>query len=358
MTSEVIARMFGDAFNGAPTDGPMPSTARRYQMQRRQFMEAALGTFTAGTLTAFASSAGTMTDGEPSKPTDPEAWAAARRYAETRFGRIAYVERGTGQAALFLHGFPLNSFQWRGAFDRLSRYRRCVAPDWMGLGYTQVAAGQSVAPEAQVAMLATLLDMLSITTVDIVANDSGGAVAQLFLIQHPMRVRTLLLTNCDVEPDSPPPALLPVIDMSRAGTFADTWIGPWTSDKNLARSKTGLGGQTYTYPDRLSDETIDYYLSPLVSSPQRKALLHAYAIGLDPNPLAGIEPALRKSTVPTRILWGTGDDIFSAASPGYLDRTFGNSRGVRLVPGAKLFWPEEFPDVLAEEARKLWGVSG
>ena len=38
----------------------------------------------------------------------------------------------------------------------------------------------------------------------------------------------------------------------------------------------------------------------------------------------------------------------------YLDRTLPNSRGVRRIPGAKLFFPEEFPDVIAEEARKLW----
>lgn len=328
-------------------------------MQRRQFMEATLTTLIGGALVGCASQAGRSgPSGAASTATDVAAWKAAQRYAQTRFGNIAYVERGNApQVALFLHGFPLNSYQWRGAFDRLSGYRRCIAPDSMGLGYTQVAEGQSVAPDAQVRMLVTLLDMLSVPTVDVVANDSGGAVAQLFMIRHPERVRTLLLTNCDVEPDSPPPALKPVLDMSRAGTFADTWIAPWVADKNLARSKTGLGGKTYTYPNRLADETIDYYLSPLVSSPQRKALLHAYALGLDPNPLAGIEASLKKMTVPTRILWGTGDDIFSAASPGYLDRTLGNSRGVRQVPGAKLFWPEEFPEIVAEEARRLWGVS-
>lgn len=32
----------------------------------------------------------------------------------------------------------------------------------------------------------------------------------------------------------------------------------------------------------------------------------------------------------------------------------GNSRGVRLLEGRKLFWPEELPDVLAEEALALW----
>src|SRR4051812_37213689 len=69
-------------------------------------------------------------------------FAASRRYAETCFGRIVYVERGKGKAALFLHGFPLNSFQWRGALELLSGTRRCIAPDFMALGYTEVAPGQ------------------------------------------------------------------------------------------------------------------------------------------------------------------------------------------------------------------------
>jgi haloalkane dehalogenase len=290
----------------------------------------------------------------PDQPLDAAAWSAARRFAETPFGKIAYVERGSEDAALFLHGFPLNGFQWRGALDRLSAYRRCIAPDFMGLGYSQIPEGQSVAPDAQVAMLAALLDSLSIPVVDLVANDSGGAVAQLFVVRYPKRVRTLLLTNCDVETDSPPPALLPVIEMARAGTFVDKWFVPWVADKNLARSAEGLGGQTYTFRTNPTDEAIDYYLAPLVSSPQRKAQVHAYAIALEPNPLAGIGPALKKCAVPTRIVWGTGDDIFSRKSPDYLDKILPQSRGVRLVEGAKLFFPEEFPDIIADEARRLW----
>jgi pimeloyl-ACP methyl ester carboxylesterase len=253
---------------------------------------------------------------------------------------------------LFLRGFPLNGFQWRGALVRLSAHRHCIAPDWLGLGYTQVAAGQSVAPPAQVEMLAQFLDELALSSVDIVASDSGGAIAQLFMASHRQRVRTVLLTNCDVENDSPPAAMLPVIEMSRAGTFVKTWLAAWLADKKLARSEEGLGGQCYTHPQNPSDEAIECYLAPLVRSPQ---LVHAYALGLEPNPLAGIEAALRQCTVPTRIVWGTGDTIFSQASPDYLDRILPCSRGVRRVAGAKLFFPEEFPDVIAEEARRLWG---
>jgi haloalkane dehalogenase len=281
---------------------------------------------------------------------------STRKFINTDQGRIAYVDRGEGPAALFLHGFPLNSFQWRGVIPQLSATRRCVAPDLLALGYSEVAAGQSVAPHAQVDMLAQLLNKLSIPSADIVANDSGGAIAQLFVTRYPDRARSLLLTNCDTEPDSPPPAILPVIELARAGKFADEWLVPWLADKALARSEKGLGGQCYANPAHPTDEAIETYLGPLVSSPQRKALTNAYAIALDPNPLAGIESALKHGHVPTRILWGTADSIFSQASPDYLNHTVGNSLGARRVAGAKLFFPEEIPELIVEEANWLWSL--
>lgn len=327
-------------------------------MLRREFIEMAAGALAAGALAGCASRVAgggvTASAAVAREPMDGAAFHAARRFAETDFGKIAYVERGAGDAALFLHGFPLNGFQWRGALDRLSAHRRCVAPDFLGLGYTQVAEGRSVAPDAQAAMLAALLDRLDIQAVDLVANDSGGAVAQLFITRYPQRVRTLLLTNCDAENDCPPPALLPVIELAKKGEFVNQWLAPWLADKALARSAEGLGGQTYTYPANPTDEAVDVYLTPLVRAPEQT---HAYALALEANSLAGIGPALERSAVPTRIVWGTGDTIFSPASPDYLDRVFGNSRGVRRVEGAKLFFPEEFPDLIAEEARRLWGVA-
>jgi haloalkane dehalogenase len=287
---------------------------------------------------------------------DAEAFRAARRFANMHFGKIAYVEYGAGETALFLHGFPLNGFQWRGALERLSAYRRCIAPDFMGLGYTVVAEGQSVVAAAQVDMLLALLDQLSISIVDVVANDTGGAVAQLLAARCPERVRTLLLTNCDVENDCPPAAVLPVIELARAGSYVDKWLAPWLTDKTLARSAQGIGGMAYSEPECPSDEAIEYYFAPLVRSSRGKKQVEAYAIALERNVLEGIEPALKRCTIPTRIAWGTGDTIFSQASPDYLNRIFPKSRGVRRVQGAKLFFPEEFPDLIAEEARQLWGV--
>jgi haloalkane dehalogenase len=323
-------------------------------MQRRQFLTAAAGLLTlasAGAVEAEGALPRAEGDAEAAR-----AWTAARRDLPTAFGEIAYVERGAGPVALFLHGFPLNGFQWRGAFDRLASHRRCIAPDSMGLGFTRVAPGQGVTPSDQADMLAAFLDKLGIAAVDMVANDSGGAVAQIFVTRFPDRVRTLLLTNCDVEPDSPPPALQPVLALAREGTFPDAWLVPWFNDPRLARSPQGIGGLCFSDPSQPTDAAIDMYFGPLVATPASKALVNAYTLGLDPNPLAGLEAALRRCKVPTRIVWGMADDIFAKQSPDYLDRLLANSRGVRRLPKAKLFWPEEYPDVVAQEARTLWSV--
>jgi haloalkane dehalogenase len=326
-------------------------------MNRRQFLHLSAGAVAMtslhareGYLHAYGSTA------KIQKEMTAHEFHSTRKFINTDYGRIAYVERGEGPAALFLHGFPLNSFQWRGVIPQLSGARRCVAPDLLALGYTEVAADQNLSAQAQVGMLAQLLNKLSISSVDIVANDSGGAIAQLFVTRYPERARSLLLTNCDTEPDSPPPAVLPVIELARAGKFADENLVPWLADKELARSKNGLGGQCYANPTHPTDEAIETYLGPLVSSPQRKALTNAYASALDPNPLAGIESALKRGHVPTRILWGTADRIFSQASPDYLDHTVGNSLGVRRVAAAKLFFPEEIPELIVEEANWLWSL--
>jgi haloalkane dehalogenase len=81
--------------------------------------------------------------------------------------------------------------------------------------------------------------------------------------------------------------------------------------------------------------------------------VNRYALGLTPNPLQGIATQLRKCAVPTRIFWGMGDRIFSGKSPDYLAGILARVIGVRRLLEAKLFFPEEYPDVITEEAQQL-----
>jgi haloalkane dehalogenase len=322
-------------------------------INRRQFlgMAAALG----GAL-ALPGSAAALARGTTHPDLDAVAYERLRRFVKTPFGDIAHLERGAGEAALFLHGFPLSSFQWRGALARLSPHRRCIAPDFLGLGHTRVAEGQGVGPDDQVGMLVALLDALGVAGVDVIASDSGGAVAQLLMLRHPGRVRSVLLTNGDSEIQSPPPAMRPVIELARQGRYVDQWLAPWWKDKALARAPEGIGGMCYADPSHPTDEAIDLYFGPLLSTDRRIALANAYAVALERNALDGIEDALQRSRTPVRIVWGKGDTIFSAKNADYLDYACGGSRGIRWLEESKLFWPEERPEVIAEEALRLWNA--
>jgi haloalkane dehalogenase len=319
-------------------------------MTRRDFLQGTTGLLTLAMIPE-STYAGTHT-----KPIDLKSFHESRKFANLPMARVAYIERGSGPVALFLHGFPLNSYQWRGALDRLSPYRRCIAADFMGLGYTEAPADGDISLQAQADMLAALLDHLKIDQVDLVANDSGGLVAQLFIARHGARVRSLLITNCDVDENSPPEAFKPLIQLAKQPGVADKFIAPQLADKNVARSPKGLG-VAYTHPDALADETIDCYFAPLVSSDVRKAQFSRYLLGFDQNPLVAIRPALKEFTKPARIVWATDDIFFGVKWAEWLDHTLPGSRGVRRVEGAKLFFPEEMPDILADEALKLWGIS-
>lgn len=323
-------------------------------MTRRRWLTATTGLAATGLLGGVARAQNSDAENDARAA---ERWTRDRRFQATPYGRTAYIDRGTGPVALFLHGFPLSSFQWRGAIDRLSQHRRCLAPDSMGLGFTEVLPGKPVTPADQVEMLTAFLDAQGVDTFDLVANDSGGAVAQLLAIRHPDRVRTLLLTNCDVEPDSPPPALTPVFELAEMGIWPDAWLDPWFRDKAKCRAPDGLGGMCFANPAHPTDAAIDQYLGPILQSVERKDLANRYALGLKPNPLANIEASLRKLDIPVRVIWGMSDDIFAKENPDYLARVLPRVEGVRRIPEAKLFFPEEYPHIVAEEARTLWRIA-
>lgn len=281
-------------------------------------------------------------------------FAADRRFTRTRLGTVAYVARGAGPVALFLHGFPLNGFQWHAVMDRLSGMRRCIVPDFLGSGHSRTASGQHPGPHAQLEMLMSLLEKLGVESADVVANDCGVAVAQLMAVRYPGRVRSLLLTNGDTEIESPPAAMLPIIELARRGQFIERRLKPWARSPFQARASGGLSRSCYVHPAHPTDEAVGEYFSPLLESAERQRQLNEYAISLGQNVLTGIHPALRACRIPTRIVWGADDTIFSPRSAHYLANSFGNSRGMRLLTRAKLFWPEERPDTLADQARRLW----
>jgi pimeloyl-ACP methyl ester carboxylesterase len=282
---------------------------------------------------------------------DISTFHASRRFAEVKSGRIAYVEQGEGPPALFIHGVPLNGYHWRHVIDRLKHRRRCIAIDLMGLGYTEIAPTQDVSFTAQAHMIAQVIGALDLGKVDLIANDSGGAIAQIFATHYPQYLASLTLTNCDVHDGWPPPQVLPVIERARRGTLAPIFQ-PLLDHPELAHQRHAKGEtvplfRAFADPSVLTAEVIRLYLAPLLSSPQRIDAFQRYWLAFDNSQTVAVHAALKSLQVPTLIVWALDDFFFDVKWAYWLKDTIPGARRVVEVSDARLFFAEDRPDELA-----------
>jgi haloalkane dehalogenase len=57
-----------------------------------------------------------------------------KKRVEVRGRSMAYVEVGSGNPIVFLHGNPTSSYLWRNVIPHLEDLGRCIAPDLIGMG--------------------------------------------------------------------------------------------------------------------------------------------------------------------------------------------------------------------------------
>ena len=275
-----------------------------------------------------------------------------RKTCATPSGRIAFSESGQGPVALFVHGVLLNSHLWRHQLSGLSDLRQCIAVDLLAHGDTEIAPAQDVSVTANAKMLVQFLDALGIDTVDLVGNDSGGGIAQIFAAENPSRVRTLTLTDCDAHDNWPPDAFKPFLDMAAAGGLRDT-LEAMLANKNVYRSAQALG-PAYEHPEKVSDETIETYLRPLVRTEQRTRDFQRFLAAFDCRHTVAAEAGLRKLRAPTLIVWGTDDIYFDVQWSHWLADTIPGTRRRVELNGARIFFPEERAREFNEELRSHW----
>src|SRR5580698_4742215 len=276
----------------------------------------------------------------------------ARHSVRTQSGQISYTEQGAGPVALLVHGVLLNGYLWRHQLADLSDIRRCIAVDLLAHGATEIAQDQDVSVTANSKMLKEFLDALKIDKVDLVGNDSGGGIAQIFAAMHPERVRSLTLTDCDTHDNWPPEAFKPFLAKAAAGGLREM-LEAMLSDKSVYRSPQALG-PAYESPEHVSDDSIERYLRPFVRSEQRLSDLQRFLAAFDSKHTLDIEMQLKTLKVPTLIVWGTDDVYFDVKWSHWLaDNIPGTRRRVEFK-GARIFFPEERWEEFNKELRAHW----
>src|SRR5262249_40625 len=276
------------------------------------------------------------------------------RHVKTPSGPISYVEAGSGPVALFVHGVLLNKHLWRHQMAGLSDIRRCISIDLLAHGDTEIALDQDVSVTANAKMLREALDALQIDQVDVVGNDSGGGIAQIFAALNPERVRSLTLTNFDTHDKLPPQPSKPFVEMVPAGGLSKT-LNAMLSDKSIYRSPGALG-PAYEHPETAPDEDIEIYLRPHLRSEQRTKDLERFVLAFDHKHTLAIEPQLRKLQAPTLIVWGTDDVYFPVKWAHWLAEAIPGAKPPVELAGARIFFPEERAEAFNRLLRSHWGA--
>ena len=281
---------------------------------------------------------------------DVSTFLAHRKTLTTPAGDIAYTEFGSGPVALFVHGLGTNGLLWRHVIEKLQDTSRCIAIDLPLHGGTPGRDDLSVTALAQV--VADLCDGLGLTQVDLVGNDTGGAVAQIFAARHPDQIRSFTLTNCDCEGNFPPPEFAPVVELARQGMLAPGLTAIASDPAAWPTSPLGAG---FEHPELVPEEVWRSYVTVLGTTIERAVEFERMIAALVPAEMNGISEALRALDAPALLVWGTGDPTFGVKWAYELRDTLPGAREVIEVDGAKIFFPEERPGDLIPHLRTFWG---
>jgi pimeloyl-ACP methyl ester carboxylesterase len=127
---------------------------------------------------------------------DRAQWPWTSRWCDVPDGRLHYVDEGTGDTIVLVHGTPTWGFEWRHVIAALSPRMRVVVPDHLGFGLSDRPAQADYRPEAHAARFAAFMDAVAgPDPVSLVVHDFGGPIALPWTIAHPERVRSLTVVN-------------------------------------------------------------------------------------------------------------------------------------------------------------------
>jgi pimeloyl-ACP methyl ester carboxylesterase len=262
---------------------------------------------------------------------------------DTPQGAISYRECGNGSPIVFVHGVAVNGDLWRHVAPRLASSHRCITPDlpW-GSHSIPLKPDADLSLPGMARITADFLEALDLDNVAIVANDTGGAVAQTLVGRHPDRIASLVLTSCDAFEKFPPTPQKYLKVMASSQLL--TWLVAYTAQfKLIQRLPTAYGFVTSRPmpPDIMRSYTEPVRLNPGVRRDFRRMLR-----AVDTTYTFEAAARLTSFDKPALVLWADNDKIFPRDHGQRLAKLLPQGR-FELITDSRTFIPEEQPDQLA-----------
>jgi haloalkane dehalogenase len=282
----------------------------------------------------------------------------APQYLRVHDFQMHYVDMGEGDPLVLLHGDPTWGYLYRHMILPLSQRARCIVPDHMGMGKSDVpAAPYPYRLQHHIANLERLLLTLQLQNITLVVHDWGGPVGLGFAVRHPERIARLILINTWAFapwPGGPLPRLLELIRSSRGEAFV--------CGKNGYVKPALLG--TSAYPHHFTDTVLNAYLAPFPTPASRRALLcwsrDIPIASSDPSyaEMQRIEQGLPQfRTIPVLLIWGMQDPVLPPAVLHQWQRVYPHAT-TQEITDASHFVHEDAPTQVLTAIEQFLDASG
>jgi pimeloyl-ACP methyl ester carboxylesterase len=282
----------------------------------------------------------------------PEVDGVTHRWVDAGGLRVHLAEAGPedGDPVLLLHGWPQHWYEWRRLVPALSERYRLLMPDLRGLGWTEVTK-DGYEKENLARDQIALLDALGIERVKLIGHDWGGYAGFLMCLLAPERVERYVATNI-IHP-WPKPSLRRLLEIWRAAyqlPLVAPFLGPRITRKR-GFIKLVLNGKKGVF----SDAELEAFEAPY-RDPERSVVTAKYYRSFLRHDLPllvrGHWRAYRL-TVPTRMLYGTGDFAIARSSIENYEPYTDDMR-VETVPDTGHFIVDAVPDLVARRALEFF----
>lgn len=257
---------------------------------------------------------------------------------------IRYRERGEGSPIVFVGGLLTNGDLWRKVVPALSRRHRCITPDWpLGAHMDPAPADADLSPPGLARLIAAFCDELDLEEVTLVANDTGGALAQILVAEQPERLARLVLTSCDAF-ENFFPRMFRYLQLL-AHVPGSMWLAAQTLRLRTVRNLPIVFGWLSKFP--LERDLADSFIEPARHSRGVRRDLAEVLRRVDSSFTLEAARELREFSGPVLIAWAEDGRIFPRDHGERLTELFPDAR-FELVEGSFAYVPEDRPDRLAE----------
>lgn len=232
--------------------------------------------------------------------------------------RMVYLEGGTGQPLMLLHGFSDDKDNFVYVARSLVAHFHLIIPDLNGFGESSRPSGANYGVTAQVERLRGLAGALGLPRLDLGGSSMGGQIALIWASAYPKEVTSLWLLDPGGLRGVPPSDLDTLKQKSGVNPIAGSDKAAFDKEASLAMSA----------PPPIPKPILDYIGEQRAKNKPMEAI-----ISRDLSVEAPLEPRISGLQTPTLIVWGKQDHMINPIAASLLHGLLPRSK-VILMDGA------------------------